>query len=272
MNLSNALREYLPFGVCLAFCAGVWGLFRLLERDKSLAKQSLIKQINDLIQDPGSIFSLVRFLPDIVLSTFDTIFTNNLLSRRAFVRSCIISAVTVSLLLILWYSTKPANVELEIGIPRARVGPPWRLPFQEGSFANYAVISRIYFHNGLRTSVNFIIPVIIAPLIYNFLADYLAIIATKYILLSIKTHGKHSLRIIVLFVMSIPLLMIISDIMFTVYIMFIGFIMGFPAEFPGFFPQANSRGELRSHYIINIPKFLVSGQYIRSLESFFVLH
>src|SRR5216684_809032 len=110
MNLMNTLIRYLPFGVCFAFCVGVWQVFKLLEREKSLAKQNLIKKIEDLIQEPASIFSLVRFLPDAVLSTFDAIFTDNLWSRRAFVKSCIISAVTVILLSILWYSTKPANV------------------------------------------------------------------------------------------------------------------------------------------------------------------
>src|SRR5215467_9687397 len=140
MNLAGNL----PFGVCLGFCAGVWGLFKLIERDKSLIKQNLIKKIAVLIQEPASIFSVIRFLPEIVLSTFDTIFTNNLWSRRAFVRSCIISALTVSSLFILWYSTKPANVQLEIGIPRA----PLPLPFREGSFGNYSVISRIYHPGG----------------------------------------------------------------------------------------------------------------------------
>jgi hypothetical protein len=159
------LTANLPFAVCLGFCAGVWGLFKLLERDKSLAKENLIEHIKVLIEEPASVFSIIRFLPDLVLSTFNAIFTNNLWSRRAFGRSCIISMITVSLLLILWYSTKPANVELEIGIPAARIGPPWPLPFSEGSFGNYAIISRIYYPGGLYTSVDFIIPVILAPFI-----------------------------------------------------------------------------------------------------------
>jgi hypothetical protein len=255
MNLLNALIPYVPLAVCLAGCRGVWSLFKLLEREKSLAKQRLRTQVIDLIQAPASIFSVVAALPARVLAAFDGIFTDNLYSMKGFARSIKFSTVVVILLFILWYSTIPPNVEVAIEIPRARIGPPWPLPFEGDSLGNYAVVSRIYYPNGLRTSSNFIIPVFIAPFIYNYITDYVALLATRRMLTAIE-NTTNALVILLVFISSVPALLIIADIGFALYTTAIEFATGYPISVPKFFSPGDLVRRIAFPFYNKFPGFL----------------
>jgi hypothetical protein len=255
MNFLNALIPYVPLAVCLAGCRGVWSLFKLLEREKSLVKQHLRKEVIDLIQAPASIFPIFETLPALVLSAFDGIFTDNLYSLKGFARSVMFSTVVVILLLILWYSTIPPNVHLAIEIPRARIGPPWPLPFKGDSLGNYAVISRIFYPSGLRTSANFIIPVFLAPFIYNFVTDYVALIATRRMLKTIA-NTRNVFLILVVFILSIPALLILADIGFALYITAIEFVAEFPLSVPQFFSPGDLVRRIAFPFYNKFPKLL----------------
>ena len=98
------------------------------------------------------------------------------------------------------------------------------------SLGNYAVIARIYYLNGIRTSANFIIPVFLAPFIYNFLVDYVALIATRYILDCISG-ARNVLLIVMLFILAILAIVIIADIGFTLAMTAFAPLFGFPELF-----------------------------------------
>jgi hypothetical protein len=110
-----------PFLACIGFGSVLWVCFKTLEQ---LSRQPFKRQLTRAIQT-SSIFTIGTMLPSFCISVFDAIFTGNLWSIRGFGRSCIASVVTVTILLIFWYSSKPDEWLLRIatferqGIPDA---------------------------------------------------------------------------------------------------------------------------------------------------------
>jgi hypothetical protein len=96
----NALLHYL---VCGASAATLWKCFKEVEL---ISKPHFKRQIARAITT-SSIFTAGKILPTLFISAFDALFTENLWSRRGFLRSCIASLVIVTILFFAWYLSIP---------------------------------------------------------------------------------------------------------------------------------------------------------------------
>jgi hypothetical protein len=97
------LLKIVPLLLCSGSSVVIWKCFSIAEK---LSKQPFKRQLARAIQK-SSIFTIGAVLPRFCIYVFDAIFTGNLWSIRGFGRSCVASIITVTILLIFWYSSKP---------------------------------------------------------------------------------------------------------------------------------------------------------------------
>jgi hypothetical protein len=215
----HSLLAYLPLLACGASAATIWKCFKELD---AISKPQFKRMVARAITS-SSIFTVGTMLPSLCLSAFDGIFTDNLWSRRGFIRSCIASLVTVTILLVVWYSTIPNiwNVRFAaLGITGHPEAPRWwtliaiphftNVPFNidispEGVFRTIPgdILSR---HGGtLYASVNMVGIKVFGglPFIYNLLVDFGTLIATRQIFRRISEKPSANMwRLIIIFLVS----------------------------------------------------------------------
>src|SRR5579871_364017 len=162
---------------CLATCGFVWKLFDALEQTEVL-KPHVAKRVADLIEEPASILSILTKIPPFFLSAFDAVFTDKLFSLRGFFRSAIISAFVVSILSALWLYTKPSNIPLWIGpAPRANFYPGYPCPLH--CYALNAAVPNLVGNGQTWVTAHYLFPHLLTPFFYNFVFDWIALIATR---------------------------------------------------------------------------------------------
>lgn len=199
----NSLLGYLPFLLCGISVATLWKYFTEVER---ISKAPFRRQIARAITT-SSIFTFGKILPTLFISAFDAIFTKNVRSRRGFIQSCKASIVIVTILALVWYLSIPDNLRIRF-VDLARAGHPvsrtWTLiaiphytnvPFNldidtQGHF--YTIPGDILGNHGGTIFVPLNIEVGVAvfgglPIIYNLLADFVALIVTRRVLRHMST-------------------------------------------------------------------------------------
>jgi hypothetical protein len=163
------MPAFSPFVVCLGTSYFIWTLFDRVE-DKRVAKPIFDRKISALLEAPASLLSILSVLPTYFLFIFDAVFTDRLYSFKGFFRSAQISVVVVALLSVLWYSTKPPDIQLWIGpSPRGDFYPGYACPLQ--CPAINALVPNLKGDGRSWVTAHFIFPNLLAPLLYNFLAD-----------------------------------------------------------------------------------------------------
>jgi hypothetical protein len=196
----NALFAYLPLLLCGISAATIWKYFKELE---DISTPHFKRQIARAIQT-SSLFTVGKILPTLCISAFTYLFTDNVWSKRGFVRSCIASVVTVIILLLIWYLSIPDEWRLRF-VALSRAGDPhstsWTL-FAIPHYINvpfnididvHGHISQIrgdiFGREGEAGSVTFALdidhqwPIYWGlPFVYNLFADFGALIITQQVL------------------------------------------------------------------------------------------
>jgi hypothetical protein len=208
------------FVVCFGSWAALWKCFKIVD---NLSKSEFKQQVVAAITSSSSIFTIGTKLPGFCLTAFDAIFTDHLWSMRGFGRSCIVSIITVTFLLIIWYSSIPGEWHVTLvalsskDIPHAsqwnvmatygglNVGPHGELsvtPTLPPGSSKEMMFSRE------RLDI-----LVFLPLLYNLGADFAALIATRRILKYLsELHLINIQRLTVMFLLSAFVLLLISAV------------------------------------------------------------
>jgi hypothetical protein len=222
MNFWNGLSSYLPFALCSGTCGGVWALFVLIEQQKSVARPILIKRVADLIESPASILTVFAALPNLLLSAFDALFTDNLLSLRGFFRSVKISVIVVFVLSALWWLTIPSNIRVWIGLPADVYLPCTTEIWYCGLIA---IVPDLSGDGRDWVTAESLIQVVLASFLYNFFADYVALLATRRILGYIS-QARNNYAVILALMLSAFIIIFIAILGFEIYNSLIDLLIG----------------------------------------------
>ena len=220
--------------------------FRELER---LSKQPFRRELANVIQS-SSIFTIGTMLPGFFISAFDAIFTANLWSRRGFFRSCVASVITVTILLVFWYSSIPGEWHVSVARcdapntpnksiwfvvairqvdPQAgniemdrhckfNLIPPTNKPMSNNSVTSYAAVQL----HRLDTFV-------LLPFIYNLFADFLALILTRCMLSHLSTRPSVTIdRLITVLILSTGVLLILAAVFLNIAVTIEDYITHIP--------------------------------------------
>jgi len=134
-------------------------------------------------------------------------------------------AIVVALLLILWYSTKPSYIHVWIDIaPRGDFYPGYTCPLE--CYAINAAIPDSNGSHGYLVTADYILPTFLAPFLYNFFADWLALIVTRRFLTYISRVTNNYL-IIVMLALSTCVILFIAAIGYTLYITLVNLLIGY---------------------------------------------
>jgi len=178
-------------------CAGtlsvIWWAFGRLDK---LSRNEFKRLIAHAITN-SSIFTVGAMLPGFVIFAFQAIFTAKVFSLRGFLRSCFASVVVVALLMSLWYSSVPGNWIIRIShLANARdpTEPTWIVAAIEQTAPGYhfdldlrGVIQVIPSSPPVPTPTQISAPTeihrldtfVFLPILYNFIADFGALLLTS---------------------------------------------------------------------------------------------
>jgi hypothetical protein len=196
----NALFSYLPLLLCGISATALWKYFKELE---VISKPHFKRRVAHAIQT-SSLFTVGKILPTLCISAFEALFTDNVWSKRGFGRSCIASLVIVTILLLVWYLSILDQWRLRLvalGIAGDPHSTTWTL-IAIPHYTNVPFNLDIDVHGHLSTirgdilgrqgeagSVTFTVdfdhqlPIYWGlPFIYNFFADFGALIITHKVL------------------------------------------------------------------------------------------
>ena len=232
----TGLLAYLPLLACGASIATIWKCFNVVE---SLSKQPFKQQIANSIAT-SSLFTVGTRLPEFCIIAFEAIFTDKLWSIRGFIRSCIASIVVVAILFAVWLSSIPDEWHLRIsalahaGVPNAST---WFLigiygdviDIDSHGHLHAAAISSPYTE---AMSIHRLDIFGILPFLYNFVADFVALILTWRVLTKLSTRPNITiLRLTITFLVFSCVLLVLSFFVLDAVVTFFNYVIG--ARSPG---------------------------------------
>ena len=194
---------------------------------EKLSRSSFKQQLATAIRT-SSVFTAGTALPGFCITAFNAVFTQKIWSVRGVLRSFTASAITVTLLLGVWYSSIPGGWRLRIvDFPTGTINPhapawwalaalksePSTCPFdinEHGQIFTTATISAALTCSE-QLSITSLFALFIIPLVYNFFADYIAIVFTKRILTHLAQSDTVALRrLVATFLLSAAFILAIS--------------------------------------------------------------
>jgi hypothetical protein len=206
----------------LFVCGGsyyvLWRVFKIFD---GIAKQPLKRQIATAIRT-SSLFTVGTMLPGFLVSAFDAIFTDNLWSIRGFGRSCLASVVIVTILVVFWHSSIPDEWHVNIAALRNAKCPQaastWSLIAARSADLTFGLNGEIHvmpFHSTnkvMAISVHRIDTFVMIPFLYNFGADFAALLVTRSVIRYIyRLQNVTISKLLIMFLMSIFIILIISS-------------------------------------------------------------
>jgi hypothetical protein len=208
-----------PFMLCTGTCVIIWKCFDIANK---LSKQPFKRALANTIVT-SSLFTLGKHLPRFCITIFEALFTENLWSIRGFIRSCVASIVVVAILTIVWYSSIPIEWHLRIAALRNAQVPnasTWCLigvhgyGIDIGPNGDLHVNPHEAFTEGNRyteaLSITRLDTFIVLPILYNFVADFAALIFTQAVINSIIDSGHTVHRLFIILFSSACLLLALS--------------------------------------------------------------
>jgi hypothetical protein len=203
-------------GFSLLACAGssaviIWKCFNVVGH---LAKEQYKRELARAILT-STLFTIGSRLPSDCTLAFEAVFTDNLLSVRGFIRSCIASLAIVTALFIVWYLSIPDEWHLRISNIEAANDPDlssWWLISMRGHAIDIGLHSDLHrIHGGAEPMMLYRLDVLVFYLfLYNIGTDFIALIFTERILATLSMRHTTMAGLILTFLLPACMLLVLA--------------------------------------------------------------